>query len=59
VADPGLDRNHHEVVAEGTFGTFRFAIRNIPSDANPRTARLVAMSAVRALVQRRAPILIG
>jgi len=59
VADPGIDRNHHEIVAEGTFGTFRFAIQNIPSDANARTAKLVAMSAVHALLQRRATLVIG
>ena len=59
VADPGIDRNHHEIVAEGTFGTFRFAIQNIPSEANARTAKLVAMSAVHALLQRRATLVIG
>jgi aspartate dehydrogenase len=49
VADPTLERNRHEVVAEGDFGYLRFEIENVPSDDNPRTGRLVAMSVVQAL----------
>lgn len=59
LADPAVDRNLHEVVAEGAFGIFRFAIQNIPSEANPRTGQLVAMSVVRALLLRRASLVIG
>jgi len=59
IADPGVERNMHEVVAEGEFGELRFEIRNIPTDANPRTGRLVAMSVVHALPQRRAPLVIA
>ncbi len=59
LADPGVDRNQHEVVAEGAFGTFQFSIQNIPSVANARTGRLVAMSVLHALLQRRATIVIG
>jgi aspartate dehydrogenase len=59
IADPGLDRNQHEVVAEGAFGELRFEIRNIPSDDNPRTGRLVAMSVLHALRQRRASLVVG
>jgi aspartate dehydrogenase len=59
VADPSLDRNVHEVVAEGRFGELRFTIRNIPSDDNPKTGRLVAMSIVHALRQRHARLVVG
>jgi aspartate dehydrogenase len=59
IADPAVTRNGHEVVAEGAFGTLRFAIENIPSVENPRTGRLVALSIVRALLGRRAPLVIG
>ncbi|HLZ31731.1 MAG TPA: aspartate dehydrogenase [Chloroflexota bacterium] len=59
IADPHVDRNRHEVLAEGEFGDLRFEIGNIPSDDNPRTGRLVAMSVVRALRQRRAPLRVG
>lgn len=59
IADPAIARNHHEVVAEGGFGRLRFEIVNIPTEANPRTGRLVAMSIVHALRRRRAPLAIG
>ena len=59
VADPALERNRHEVVAEGDFGRLRFEIENVPSDDNPRTGRLVAMSVVQALRRRQAPLQIG
>lgn len=59
VADPAINLNQHEVYAEGAFGRLRFHIGNIPSDANARTARLVAMSAVSALLQRRSSIVVG
>jgi len=59
IADPTVDRNSHEVVAEGDFGDLRFEIRNIPTDANPRTGRLVAMSIVHALRQRHALLVVG
>lgn len=59
IADPEITRNQHIVEAEGAFGALRFEINNIPSDANPRTARLVAMCVVHALMQRRASFQIG
>ncbi len=59
IADPAAKRNGHEVVAEGAFGTLRFTIENIPSAENPKTGRLVALSIVRALLGRRAPLVIG
>jgi aspartate dehydrogenase len=59
IADPAVDRNQHEVVAEGAFGQLRFEIRNVPTAENPRTGRLVAMSVVHALRQRRATLVIG
>lgn len=59
IADPAVTRNQHEVVAEGAFGRLRFAIEGIPSAENARTGRLVAMSIVHALRQRRAPLVVG
>jgi aspartate dehydrogenase len=59
VADPAIDRNIHEVTAEGAFGSLQFRIANIPTDENPRTGRIVAMSVVRALLDRRASLVIG
>jgi aspartate dehydrogenase len=59
LADPAVTRNHHEVVAEGPFGILRFEIANIPSEANPKTGRLVALSIVQALLRRRAALVVG
>jgi aspartate dehydrogenase len=59
LADPAVDRNMHEVHAEGSFGELRFQIRNVPSPSNPRTGALVAMSIVHCLRRRRAPLVIG
>jgi aspartate dehydrogenase len=59
LADPAIDRNWHEVEAEGEFGSLRFEIVNVPSPDNPRTGSLVAMSIVHQLRQRRGGLVIG
>jgi aspartate dehydrogenase len=52
VADPHATRNVHVVTAEGAFGSLRVEIQNVATEENPRTARLAAMSAYRALIDR-------
>jgi aspartate dehydrogenase len=59
LADPSIERNTHEVVAEGAFGELRFKIRNIPTEDNPKTGRLVAMSVVHALRRRQRHLVVG
>lgn len=59
IADPAVTRNQHEIVAEGAFGSLRFAIENVPSESNPKTGRLVALSIVQTLLRRRAALVIG
>ena len=59
VADPSIERNRHEVVVEGTFGRLEIRIENVPTEENPRTGKIVAMSVMRALLDRRAEIVIG
>lgn len=59
IADPSVDRNRHEVEVQGTFGWLKFEIRGIPTEENPKTGRIVAMSVVRQLLSRRAPIVVG
>lgn len=58
VADPGVERNQHEVVAEGEFGRLRFEIQNVPTE-KPATGRIVAMSVYKELMARRAPFSVG
>lgn len=59
IADPALERNTHEVIAEGAFGELRFSIRNVPTEENPRTGELVAMSVLHCLRRRTAALTIG
>lgn len=59
MVDPAVDRNVHTVEAEGAFGSLRFEIRNIPSEQNPKTGALVAMSSLRQLLKRREGIAVG
>ncbi len=60
LADPAIERSTHEIHAEGTFGTFRFAIENVPLSTSGGTGtRLVALSIVRALLSRQALFVIG
>jgi aspartate dehydrogenase len=59
IADPNVESNMHEVVAKGAFGELRFDIRNVPTEDNPRTGRLVAMSVLHALRRRQARLVLG
>lgn len=59
ISDPKIDRNVHLVEAEGAFGSFRFEIRNVPSDSNPRTGLIVAMSIISVLRQPLLAISVG
>lgn len=58
-ADPEVTRNRHEVEVEGEFGWLKFEIQGIPTEENPRTGRLVAMSVIHQILLRRKPILLG
>lgn len=56
VADPGIAANIHEIEAEGDFGrlTFRIEGRGLPD--TPRSSALTALSLIRAVADRRAPV---
>jgi len=51
VADPGTNKNTHEIVAEGKFGKMSFKIENVPDENNPKTSRLAILSAIQRLKQ--------
>ncbi len=59
VADPGVDKNIHEIRASGDFGEFVFRTENLTSPDNPRTSHIAALSAISALKKISSPIKIG
>lgn len=58
-ADPGISRNCHRIIVEADSARFELQIENIPSDANPRTGRLVANSVVATLRRLVSPLVVG
>ena len=58
-ADPGVSRNCHRIVVEADSARFTLEIENVPSDANPRTGRLVANSVVATLKRLVSPLIVG
>lgn len=59
IADPGVERNIHEIRAKGDFGELTFRTENLPAPDNPRTSLLAALSAVAMLKKITSPIKIG
>jgi aspartate dehydrogenase len=51
IADPGVERNTHEIVAEGDFGRFEFRIEGMALPDNPRSSAITAMSVVREILR--------
>ena len=58
-ADPAVNRNQQTVTIESDAGEATMMIRNIPSDENPRTGRIVANSVIATLDRMTAPLVAG
>ncbi len=58
IADPGVTRNVHEIVAEGDFGRFEFRVEGRSLPDNPRSSAITAMSVVREILNPTSPIVI-
>lgn len=58
-ADPEVTRNTHTIRVEADSARFELKIENVPSDENPRTGRITALSVVAALRGLTAPMRIG
>jgi len=56
-ADPGVMRNIHRIEVEAA--CFTMHIENVPSEENPRTGRLTALSVIAALKKLASPLVIG
>ncbi len=48
-ADPALTRNTHRIEVDADSAHLSMAIENVPSDENPRTGKITALSTVAAL----------
>lgn len=49
LAVPGGSRNLHEIAVEGEFGRLQVFVENVPSEENPKTSKLAALSALATL----------
>ncbi len=58
-ADPTIDRNIQAVTISSDSGEATMTMRNIPSDENPRTGRIVANSVIASLQRLTAPLTVG
>lgn len=58
-ADPGLERNTHSIEVDADSARFRMTIENVPSEENPGTGRITALSVIATLRGLVAPLRVG
>lgn len=58
-ADPTIQRNCHRIVVDADSARFTLEIENIPTDENPATGRITALSLLAVLRSLSAPLKIG
>jgi len=58
-ADPTVTRNTHTIRVEADSVRFEMTIENVPSEENPRTGKLTALSVIAALKGLVTPLRIG
>jgi aspartate dehydrogenase len=58
-ADPGVDRNMHTITVEADSARFTMPIENIPSEENPKTGKITALSMLATLRRLTAPLVSG
>ncbi len=59
IADPFLEKNQHEIFAEGKFGTMTVKLENNPLPKNRKTSQLAALSAIATLKRIAENVQIG
>ena len=58
-ADPDLDRNTHEIAVDSDSARLSMKIENVPSEENPGTGKITALSVIAALRSLGAPLRVG
>lgn len=58
-ADPTVSRNTHRITVEADSVRFELKIENVPTEQNPRTGKLVALSVIATLKRLVDPLVIG
>jgi aspartate dehydrogenase len=58
-ADPGVARNTHTVTVQSDSADLAMTIENVPSEENPRTGRITALSVLALLRRLTAPLVLG
>ena len=58
-ADPSVIRNTHRIEVDAAAARFSMQIENVPTEENPRTGRITALSVIAALKKLSAPLAIG
>jgi aspartate dehydrogenase len=58
-ADPTVTRNTHRIVVEADAARFAMTIENVPSEHNPRTGKITALSMLAALRSLTATLKVG
>ena len=58
-ADPGVTRNSHSIRLEGAETRFEMKIENVPTEENPATGKLTALSVIACLRGLVAPLKVG
>ena len=58
-ADPNIERNTHRIEIEADSARFSMTIENVPSEENPRTGKITALSVIATLRRLVDPLVIG
>ena len=59
IADPGIERNMHQIEVMGEFGSLTVRVENVPSPENPKTSYIAMLSAIATLKKLTEPVWVG
>lgn len=59
ISDPKAKANTHRIIVSSPAGNMRLEFENVPSDENPKTSALAALSAINRILKIEKPLQIG